>query len=153
MGCTIENEDLDRGPGPIKNTGFAFKNLRVHGISKQNPQQPDFLSILKSAATKTAKSFRREHDQITILEDFDGLVEEGQSLLVLGRPGSGCSTLLKAIGGSTRGLKIDQESVLNYQGMYGFKLTTLTIANSSGRNSRIKDARRTSRQLHLHGGI
>jgi ATP-binding cassette subfamily G (WHITE) protein 2 (SNQ2) len=32
-----------------------------------------------------------------ILSDFYGLVPEGETMLVLGRPGSGCSTLLRAL--------------------------------------------------------
>lgn len=38
-------------------------------------------------------------------------------LVVLGRPGSGCSTLLKTISGETHGFYIDKESQINYQGI------------------------------------
>ena len=38
-------------------------------------------------------------------------------LVVLGRPGSGCSTLLKTISGETHGFFIDESSELNYQGI------------------------------------
>ena len=38
-------------------------------------------------------------------------------LVVLGRPGSGCSTLLKTISGETHGFYIDQKSEINYQGI------------------------------------
>ena len=38
-------------------------------------------------------------------------------LVVLGRPGSGCSTLLKTISGETHGFFIDEESEINYQGI------------------------------------
>jgi ABC-type multidrug transport system ATPase subunit len=36
-----------------------------------------------------------------ILHNIEGLVREGEMLLVLGRPGSGCSTLLKSLCGLT----------------------------------------------------
>jgi len=36
-----------------------------------------------------------------ILKDFNGLVRPGEMMLVVGRPGSGCSTLLKALAGLT----------------------------------------------------
>ena len=39
----------------------------------------------------------------TILHGVSGLVKEGEMLLVLGRPGAGCSTLLKTLGGHTYG--------------------------------------------------
>ena len=38
-------------------------------------------------------------------------------LVVLGRPGSGCSTLLKTISGETHGFFIDKQSDINYQGI------------------------------------
>lgn len=38
-------------------------------------------------------------------------------LVVLGRPGSGCSTFLKTIAGETHGFYIDQASDINYQGI------------------------------------
>lgn len=41
---------------------------------------------------------------------------ESEMLLVLGRPGSGCSTLLKTIAGETHGLNISKNSHINYQG-------------------------------------
>jgi ABC-type multidrug transport system ATPase subunit len=38
-------------------------------------------------------------------------------LVVLGRPGSGCSTLLKTISGETDGFFVDSQSYINYQGI------------------------------------
>ena len=38
-------------------------------------------------------------------------------LVVLGRPGAGCSTLLKTISGETHGFFIDENSHVNYQGI------------------------------------
>jgi ABC-type multidrug transport system ATPase subunit len=32
-----------------------------------------------------------------LINDFSGVVRDGEMLLVLGRPGSGCSTFLKAV--------------------------------------------------------
>jgi ABC-type multidrug transport system ATPase subunit len=39
----------------------------------------------------------------TILYSMDGCVKEGEMLLVLGKPGSGATTMLKTIAGETRG--------------------------------------------------
>jgi ABC-type hemin transport system ATPase subunit len=39
-------------------------------------------------------------------------------LLVLGRPGSGCSTMLKTIAGETHGLYVADNSHINYQGKF-----------------------------------
>lgn len=38
-----------------------------------------------------------------LIHDFTGVVRDGEMLLVLGRPGSGCSTFLKAVANSRGG--------------------------------------------------
>lgn len=55
--------------------------------------------------------------KIQILRDFEGLIRSGELLVVLGKPGSGCSTLLKTISGETDGFFIDSKSNINYQGI------------------------------------
>jgi ATP-binding cassette subfamily G (WHITE) protein 2 (PDR) len=60
---------------------------------------------------------RRQQTKIQILRDFDGLVRSGEMLVVLGRPGSGCSTLLKTIAGETSGFFVDSNAYINYQGI------------------------------------
>lgn len=47
-----------------------------------------------------------------------GLISTGEMLLVLGRPGSGCTTFLKALAGETHGIFIGQESHVNYEGRW-----------------------------------
>jgi ATP-binding cassette, subfamily G (WHITE), member 2, PDR len=47
---------------------------------------------------------------------FCRVIRESEMLVVLGRPGSGCSTLLKTIAGETHGLNITESSHINYQG-------------------------------------
>lgn len=59
----------------------------------------------------------RGQTKIQILRDFEGLVRSGELLVVLGKPGSGCSTLLKTISGETHGFYIGEGSNINYQGM------------------------------------
>lgn len=38
-----------------------------------------------------------------LIHDFTGVVRDGEMLLVLGRPGAGCSTLLKALSNKRAG--------------------------------------------------
>lgn len=52
----------------------------------------------------------------TILNEFDGVLKSGELLVVLGRPGSGCSTLLKTLMGELRGLDVKPQSEINYNG-------------------------------------
>lgn len=40
---------------------------------------------------------KREIAVRTIIKDFSGIVKDGEMLLVLGRPGSGCSTFLRSL--------------------------------------------------------
>lgn len=51
---------------------------------------------------------KKEHKQI--LHDFNGIIKPGELLVVLGRPGSGCSTTLKTLCGEFHGLKIGDDT-------------------------------------------
>lgn len=53
----------------------------------------------------------------TILSGFEGVVKSGELLLVLGRPGSGCSTFLRTMAGEVHGLSIDKKSLVHYNGI------------------------------------
>jgi len=52
----------------------------------------------------------------TLLQDFSGCVKDGEMLLVLGRPGSGCSTFLKTIASQTEGYE-SVEGEISYGGL------------------------------------
>jgi ATP-binding cassette subfamily G (WHITE) protein 2 (PDR) len=54
----------------------------------------------------------------TILNKFEGVLRSGELLVVLGRPGSGCSTLLKTLTGELYGLNMDEKSVIHYNGKF-----------------------------------
>ena len=54
--------------------------------------------------------------QRTLLHDFSGSVKDGEMLLVLGRPGSGCSTLVKTIAMQTEGYE-NVEGEISYGGL------------------------------------
>lgn len=60
---------------------------------------------------------RRRKLRIDILRDFEGIVRSGEMLMVLGRPGSGCTTFLKTVAGQTHGFFLDTKSVINYEGV------------------------------------
>ncbi|KAK6224463.1 abc-2 type transporter [Colletotrichum tabaci] len=103
---------------PHRLTGVAFRGLNVFGYSSGTQYQKSAGNIALSMASDvvgiaTGRSKRR----IDILRDFEGLVEPGEMLLVLGPPGSGCSTLLKTLAGQTEGLNVSQESYMNFRGI------------------------------------
>ena len=58
----------------------------------------------------------RKISQRTLLYDFSGSVKDGEMLLVLGRPGSGCSTFLKTIALQTEGYN-SVEGMISYGGL------------------------------------
>ncbi|CAL5866766.1 uncharacterized protein PFLUO_LOCUS976 [Penicillium psychrofluorescens] len=111
----ITSRDPERYPQ--RNAGVAFRNLSVHGFGSPTDYQKDvFNSVLQVGAlarmlTGTGKQ------KIQILQDFDGLVKSGEMLVVLGRPGSGCSTFLKTLTGEMNGIHKDKDSHMNYQGI------------------------------------
>jgi ABC-type multidrug transport system ATPase subunit len=98
-----------------RSAGFMFKNLRVTGTGSSLQYQHTVLSILTSVF-RFRETFGKGRERV-ILNHFDGVVRAGELLIVLGRPGSGCSTFLKTITGETRGLYVDPQTVISYDGI------------------------------------
>jgi ABC-type multidrug transport system fused ATPase/permease subunit len=96
--------------------GVSFRNLSVYGVGDLCDYQSTFGNFIHRAISRCRKLFSQRKSKTRILKDFNGLVRKGEMLLVLGRPGSGCSTLLKTLTADTHGLSIDDASVLKYQG-------------------------------------
>lgn len=99
--------------------GLSFRNLYCYGLTAATQNQESVLHIVPAALRYVAGIFglgSKHH--VEILRDFEGMILPGEMLLVLGRPGSGCSTLLKALSGDTRGLHLHNKGELNYQGTY-----------------------------------
>lgn len=81
-------------------TSVRWRNVEVYGDGATTTSQSDVASILPDMLRAVRSVFGRG-PQRKILHGFDGLVKEGEMLLLLGRPGSGCSTLLKTLAGHT----------------------------------------------------
>jgi ATP-binding cassette, subfamily G (WHITE), member 2, PDR len=103
---------------PGRTGGVAFRNLNVHGFGAATDYQKDVGNVWLETIGLVKKAFGMEKPRrIDILRDFEGLVDSGEMLVVLGPPGSGCSTFLKTITGETHGFNVDDGSYLNYQGI------------------------------------
>ena len=102
---------------PSRTAGFSFRDLNVHGFGTPTDYQKTFGNYPLEVGTIFSTITGRGKSKIDILRNFDGLVRSGEMLVVLGRPGSGCSTLLKTISGETSGFHVDPSSKLNYQGI------------------------------------
>ncbi|KAG2033847.1 ABC-2 type transporter-domain-containing protein, partial [Suillus americanus] len=77
--------------------GVMFKDLRVVGLGSRTSLQPTVSSPFHPS-TFLRKIKGIFHPSIRdILSGFEGMVSSGEMLLVLGRPGSGCSTFLKTL--------------------------------------------------------
>jgi ABC-type glutathione transport system ATPase component len=110
----VEAED---GSAPPRSLGVAFKNLNVFGWGSGAEHQKTFvdypIDAVKFVVGLLGGGNKRRVD---ILRNFEGVVEQGELLLVLGPPGSGCSTLLKTIAGETAGLEVSPDSYMNFRG-------------------------------------
>lgn len=89
-----------------KKVGVVFRNLTVEGVG----ETVQFVKTLPDAILGTFGPDLYRHlsrflpflrfdggNRRTLINDFSGVVRDGEMMLVLGRPGSGCSTFLKAI--------------------------------------------------------
>lgn len=110
----IQSRDPERYPTRV--AGVSYRNLNIHGFGTPTDYQKTFGNYPLAIASMLNKLTGRGKTKIQILRDFDGLVKGGEMLVVLGRPGSGCSTLLKTIAGETHGFFVNHESEINYQG-------------------------------------
>ncbi|TIA05865.1 ABC drug exporter AtrF [Aureobasidium pullulans] len=93
-----------------RHVGVIFKNLTVKGVGLGAALQPTvgdiFLGLprkIKNLVSRGPKKAAGKPQERTILSDFSGTIKPGEMLLVLGRPGSGCTTLLKTLANQRAG--------------------------------------------------
>lgn len=100
----------------LKRAGLVFKNVAVSGSGSALNVQSNVGSVFM-APLRIGETIRGNRQPRQILRNFDGLVKSGELLIVLGRPGSGCSTLLKTLTGQMHGLHLDDGSTIHYNGI------------------------------------
>lgn len=83
--------------------GVHFKDLRVVGVGASVSYQPTVGSLFNFRAYADALREARHPATRDLLSGFDGVVRPGEMLLVLGRPGAGCSTFLKTLANQRAG--------------------------------------------------
>lgn len=105
--------------GSLKKVGVLYENLTVKGIGSTTsfvrtvPDAvlgtfgPDLYKLL--ARYLPFLQFRSPPTR-TLIHDFTGCVRDGEMMLVLGRPGSGCSTFLKAVTNKREGFAAVEET-------------------------------------------
>ncbi|KAI1451361.1 ABC-2 type transporter-domain-containing protein [Annulohypoxylon moriforme] len=107
----------DREGQHFRTAGVCFQNLNVHGFGAATDYQKDVANIWLETAGLVRKAMGQGQTKIDILRNFDGVVQKGEMMVVLGPPGSGCSTFLKTIAGETNGIYVENNSYFNYQGL------------------------------------
>lgn len=109
-----------------KRVGVVFKNLTVSGVESSTT----FVKTLPDAVVGTFGPdlyhiitgffpflrFGRKPPTRPLIRDFTGAVRDKEIMLVLGRPGSGCTTFLKAIA-NDRSSFAGVEGEVNYGGI------------------------------------
>jgi ATP-binding cassette subfamily G (WHITE) protein 2 (SNQ2) len=110
------NKSEDEAAGiKTKKIGVVWEDLSVSGIGGVKNYVKTFPWAFVSFFNvyETAKSLLgvgKKGKEFQILRDFEGVVKPGEMVLVLGRPGSGCTTFLKVIANQRFGYtKIDGE--------------------------------------------
>lgn len=126
----LEKRNPENGES-TKKVGVLFKDLTVKGVRasavsvRTLPQAilgtfgPDLYNHLCSWIP--ALNFRKGGEPRELIRDFTGVIRPGEMMLVLGRPGSGCSTFLKVIANS-RGSFQSVEGDVIYGGIPSSKM-------------------------------
>ncbi|KAL6357064.1 hypothetical protein LRP88_10681 [Fusarium phalaenopsidis] len=94
---TMRDRDEQGGDRPRK-LGVSWRNLTVKGIGSDATFNENVLSQFYPF-----HKGRKDAPMKTIIDNSHGCVKPGEMLLVLGRPGSGCTTLLSVLANNRRG--------------------------------------------------
>lgn len=108
--------DFSREGIEASRAGIVFKDLTVSGSGAALQFQSTVASTMSLPLQVKELWRQRRSPAKTILHDFNGTLKSGELLLVLGRPGAGCSTFLKSLCGELHGLTLDDKSVIHYNG-------------------------------------
>ncbi|EGW32053.1 multidrug resistance protein [Spathaspora passalidarum NRRL Y-27907] len=99
--------------------GIAYRDLRAYGVANDSDYQPTVTNAMWKMAVEGFRYLRPDDESryFDILKPMDALMKPGEVTVVLGRPGAGCSTLLKTIAASTYGFHVDKNSKISYDGL------------------------------------
>jgi ABC-type multidrug transport system ATPase subunit len=84
-----------------KRLGVTWRNLTVKGVGRSAMVQENVLSQFNFL--QGFRDSRQPKNLKTVLNNSHGCVKPGEMLLVVGRPGSGCTTLLRQLASKRSG--------------------------------------------------
>lgn len=109
--------ELDSRGNERRSMGIAFRDLMVTGYGTGVKLNETFLSALLGPFRVLTNWRSVVHPPVkVILKDVQGCVKPGEMLLVLGRPGAGCTTFLKSLASYRDGFRSIEGTVL-YEGL------------------------------------
>ncbi|KAF5876182.1 putative abc transporter protein [Botrytis fragariae] len=130
-GYTSEGEKTDQQDKRLQNLpiyrpkgrslGVLFEDVTVHGVSAGEKRAQDLLRIFQDVFVnwptgllrKAIRPGRSTHPTRRLIQGVSGVLPPGETLLVLGRPGAGCSTLLSILA-NQRAQFVDVEGSVQY---------------------------------------
>ncbi|AET39067.1 uncharacterized protein Ecym_3604 [Eremothecium cymbalariae DBVPG len=111
-------QDSQRQNMEFRQAGVLLEDVVVKGTDSSYVEGNDYGDVLKLPLT-IAKAMRARKNGVrmrNILEKVDFIARPGEMVLVLGRPGAGCSSLLKTVAGDTDQFKSVSGSI-SYDGI------------------------------------
>ena len=98
-------DEQDKASGlKQRKLGVTWRNLSVYGESAGTAVHENVLSVFDvPAQVADAKQRKQGYAKKTIIDNSHGCVKPGEMLLVLGRPGAGCTTLLNMLANRRHG--------------------------------------------------
>lgn len=103
---------LEQEGHQLQRSGFTFKDLHVTGHGSTLKWQETVFSSLMAPFRR--ERFKRPAEKV-ILKNLNGSVQSGEMLIVLGRPGAGCTTFLKSVCGELQDISLFGE--VKYDGV------------------------------------
>ncbi|OCK79908.1 hypothetical protein K432DRAFT_426134 [Lepidopterella palustris CBS 459.81] len=100
--AAVERAKNDSAAAISPNVSLRWKDVKVYGSSVGATTQKGALSFFNDIINLPRLLWKRTAEK-EILHGIDGVLNEGEMLLVLGGRASGCSTLLKTLAGQTAG--------------------------------------------------
>ena len=101
-----------------RGASLAYRDLDVYRVGGTSERQDTFANYpSRWLSTLGVVNGHTKKKEIRLLHGLEGLLERGTMLLILGRPGSGCTTTLRTLAGQSQGTNISQSSKINYQGI------------------------------------
>ncbi|KAM0143004.1 hypothetical protein ACHAO1_000838 [Botrytis cinerea] len=115
-----------------RSLGVLFEDITVHGFSAGEQRAQDLLRIFQDVfinwptglLRKAIRPGRPMHATRRLIQGVSGVLPPGETLLVLGRPGAGCSTLLSVLA-NQRAQYVDVEGSVQYGAIGSDEMKTL----------------------------